>query len=132
MSSSSVTPAEFSTHYGNYSESIRTHELDHYTHAYIIILVILFVIIIIILASIAINLYNIVQDLQKKIIVPVTERMDSSESKLASIETRTSEMADRVREWDLMPAISFEPETRPETRPQFVDKVRRSRHRKKC
>lgn len=123
----SVSPAEFSTHYGNYSESIRTHELDHYSHAYIIILVILFVVIIIILAYIAINLDNIVQDLQKKIIVPVTGRMDSTESKLASIEARTSEVADRVRDWDLMATTTFEPEA--QTMPP--EKMRRS-HKEKC
>ena len=96
------TPAEISTQYGNYSESIRTHELDNYAHAYMIILIILFVILIIILVAIAINLVNIGQDLKQKLVIPIIEKMESAESKLASVEARTGEMADRIREWDGM------------------------------
>lgn len=98
--SSNISPAEFSTHYGGCHESIKTHELYHYSHAYVIILLILFVIIIIVLVAIAISVSNIVSDLQAKVLIPLSERLDGTESRLASIEVRTGEMADRVRGWD--------------------------------
>jgi len=129
--SSSISPAEFSTHYGGgCHESIKTHELHHYSHAYVIILLILFVIIIIILAAIAISVSNIVSDLQKRVLIPINDRLDSAESRLASIEARTGEMADRVRGWDgaitevvdMGELADFEPPSPPRSR----------RSRRKC
>jgi len=62
--------------------------------------IILLVLIVIILLALVWNLDGLANDLKKKVIIPIQDKVESIEAKFASAEAKAKEIADRLEGWE--------------------------------
>ena len=62
--------------------------------------IILLILIVIILLAIVWNMDGLSNDLKKKVILPIQDKVESIEAKFASAEAKAKEIADRLEAWE--------------------------------
>jgi len=78
------------------------YEFAHYEGNYTVWILAILILILIAIIAVVFALDDLSRTLQKKIITPIKEKVDSIESQFASVEARAGDIGDRIQGWDQM------------------------------
>lgn len=87
------------------------YEFAHYEGNYTVWILAILILILIAIIAVVFALDDLSRTLQKKVIIPIKEKVDSIESKFASIEARAGDIGDRIQGWDQMLKDAVDQET---------------------
>jgi len=87
------------------------YEFAHYEGNYTVWILAILILILIAIIAVVFALDDLSRTLQKKVIIPIKEKVDSIESKFASIEARAGDIGDRIQGWDQMLKDAMDQET---------------------
>lgn len=87
------------------------YEFAHYERSYTVWILVVLILILIAIVAVVFALDDLSRTLQKKIIVPIKEKVDSIESQFASVEARAGDIGDRIQGWDQMLRNTVDQET---------------------